>query len=59
MKRESKKTVSKQSSKKVRFKFNFKDNTIFEKDTQFEGKPFKIKGIFDFREPDIKLEERQ
>lgn len=59
MKRFFRKSSSKSSSKKVKFKFNFKDTTIFEKETNFEGKPFKIKGIFDFTQPDVKLEERK
>jgi hypothetical protein len=59
MKRQSSKSSSKSSSRKIKIKFDFKDTTIFEKETMFEGKPFKIKGIFDFTEPDVKLEERK
>ena len=59
MKRTTSKSSSKSSSKKVKIKFDFRDTTIFEKDTMFEGKPFKIKGIFDFTQPDVKLEERK
>jgi len=54
------KSQSQNSKKtKVKFKFDFKDKTIFEKQTIFEGKPFKIKGIFDLKEPDIQLKERK
>ena len=59
MKRTTSKNSSKSSSRKVKIKFDFRDTTIFEKDTMFEGKPFKIKGIFDFTQPDVKLEERK
>lgn len=59
MRRTSKKSSSKSSNKKVRFKFDFGDPAIFKKETMFEGKPFEIKAIFDFTKPDILLKERE
>jgi hypothetical protein len=59
MKRTTNKSSSKSSSKKVNVKFDFKDPMIFQKETTFEGKPFIIRGIFDFTKPDIILKERE
>lgn len=59
MKRSTSSKTVKSSNKKTKYKFDTKSNTIFEKDTMFEGKPFKIKGIVDFTKPDIMLEERK
>ena len=59
MKRSTSLKTVKSSNKKTKYKFDTKSNTIFEKDTMFEGKPFKIKGIVDFTKPDIMLEERK
>lgn len=59
MKRQKTSKSVKSSSRKVNIKFDFKDNTIFQKDTIYEGNPFIIKGIIDFTKPDIMLEERK
>lgn len=59
MKRQSIRKSVKNTLKSVKAKIDFKKNTIFEKETFFEGKPFKIRGIVDFTKPDIMLEERK
>ena len=59
MKRKRTSKIDRSSSKKVKFKFDFKDKTIFQKDTIYEGNPFIIRGIIDFTKPDIMLEERK
>ena len=59
MKRSTSSKTVKSSNKKTKYKFDIRDKTLFEKDTIFEGKPFKIKGIVDFTKPDIILEERK
>lgn len=54
MKRESKKTVSKTSNRKVKFKFDKKDDVIFESTvTSPKGKTNKLQFIFNKNKPDI------
>lgn len=59
MKKQYHSKKSKTTNKKVKFKFDPKDDTIQKQNIMFEGKPMDIKTIFTPRKPDITIQERK
>ena len=60
MKKQTKKTSSKQTNKKnVKFKFDAKSDVIQKQNIKFEGEDMEIKTIFNPKKPDLTIKERR
>lgn len=59
MKKQYHSQKSKQTNKKVKFKFDLKDNTVQKQKFKFEGKDMELKTIIDPTKPDFTIKERK